>query len=67
MYRTVVIILLILILLSTCIGCIPIIKETAKVINIIKPEEKKEMTEEEKNNNIIACIKVQPECITDEE
>tara|TARA_R100000656_G_scaffold48248_1_gene39140 strand:+ start:212 stop:361 length:150 start_codon:yes stop_codon:yes gene_type:complete len=48
-------------------GCIPIVKETAKVLNIIKPEEKKEMTEEEKRNNVIACIKVQPECVTDAE
>ena len=67
MYKAIVIILLILILFSTCMGCIPIIKETAKVVNIIKPEEKKEMTEEEKRNNVIACIKVQPECVTDAE
>ena len=62
-----VILLLILILFSTCMGCIPVIKKTAKVIDIIKPEEKKEMTEEERKQNIIACIKVQPECIADEE
>ena len=62
MYKAVVIILLILILLSTCIGCIPIVKGTAKVIDVIKPEEKKEMTEEEKEQNIIACIKLLPEC-----
>tara|TARA_Y100001951_G_C11161007_1_gene194766 strand:- start:437 stop:634 length:198 start_codon:yes stop_codon:yes gene_type:complete len=62
MYKAVVIILLILILLSTCIGYIPIVKGTAKVIDVIKPEEKKEMTEEEKEQNIIACIKLLPEC-----
>ena len=67
MYKAVVIILLILILLSTCMGCIPIVKGTTKVIDIIKPEEEKEITEEEKRNNIIACIKVQPECVTDAE
>ena len=67
MYKAIVIILLILILLSTCMGCIPIVKETAKVINIIKPEEKKEITEEERKQNIIACIKVQPKCVPDAE
>ena len=67
MYKFFVIILLILILLSTCMGCaFMVAKETAKVINIIKPEGEKEMTEEEKKNNIIACIKVQPECVLDE-
>ena len=65
MYKAMVIILLIVILLSTCIGCIPIAKKTAKLIDIIKPEEKKEMTEEEREQNIIACIKVQPECMPD--
>ena len=63
MYKKI-ILLLCALMLSGC--AFMVAKETAKVINIIKPEGEKEMTEEEKKNNIIACIKVQPECVLDE-
>ena len=90
MYRTIVIILLLLILLSVCSGCIAILKESLKAGSLIKesikPEKKEEkliekkeeefictkidcgdenidqLIEEEKKQNIIACIKLQPEC-----
>ena len=76
MYKAIVIILLLFILLSTCIGCTSF--DILKKKTIIKPKpEKKEfictkidcgdedinkMVEEEKKQNIIACIKVQPDC-----
>ena len=79
MYKFFVILLLILILFSTCTGCtFMIAKKTAKIIDIIKPEKKEEfictkidcgnedidelIEEEKRKQNIIACIKVKPEC-----
>ena len=73
MYKFFVIILLLLILLSVCSGCTGILKK-----NIEEEKKEKEfictkidcgnenidelVEEEERKQNIIACIKVKPEC-----
>ena len=73
MYKTIIIILLLLILLSVCSGCTGIFKKNIKSEKKEKEfictkidcgdEDINRLIEEEKRKqNIIACIKVQPDC-----
>jgi len=75
---------IVLIMISTLYGCstFNIAKETAKVVDMIWPEEEKKPEEKKEDDtiivtdlsplpssdyeNTIACIKVQPECKLDE-
>ena len=65
MYKFFVILLLILILLSTCTGCaFMVAKETAKAIDIIleddpNPEKKKKIIEKQNKAREFYCSKVQ--------
>ena len=72
MYKFFVILLLILILLSTCTGCaFMVAKETAKAIDIIleddpNPEKKKKIIEKQNKAKEFYCSKVQDEEKCDE-
>tara|TARA_Y100001951_G_C11227717_1_gene232693 strand:- start:163 stop:426 length:264 start_codon:yes stop_codon:yes gene_type:complete len=73
--------IVVLIMISTLYGCstFNVARETAKVVDMIWPEEEKKPEEKKEDDaiiatdlplsdyeNTIACIKVQPECKLDE-